>query len=183
MKRTNCNILRRTGDSRHWWILTTVLGVIVLHSILFVVDGFYVTLHRPYHCSSRPTTKSTTATVVSQRNYQQRRQHFTSDKDAATGTKLYSLKPLVDDIVSSTQKKTIFVGGKGGVGKTTISSALAVELATNQDLKVLVISTDPVRMLYSIQTMKYKTKSIESSRQCVHAVVSHVSVFPPSNSR
>jgi arsenite-transporting ATPase len=59
---------------------------------------------------------------------------------------LYSLKSVVDEIVDAKEKQTIFVGGKGGVGKTTTSSALAVELAM-RDLKVLIISTDPAHSL------------------------------------
>jgi arsenite-transporting ATPase len=53
---------------------------------------------------------------------------------------------MIDNIVSTSKKQTIFVGGKGGVGKTTISAALAVQLAM-QDLKVLVVSTDPAHSL------------------------------------
>ncbi|KAL3766771.1 hypothetical protein ACHAWU_007434 [Discostella pseudostelligera] len=82
-----------------------------------------------------------------------------------SSTRLHSLQPLVDEIASmiAANKKNgnnsnnhntpvIFVGGKGGVGKTSISSALAVELASstnsnNDDWNVLIISTDPAHSL------------------------------------
>ena len=63
-------------------------------------------------------------------------------------SRLYSLQTLVENISERTSDggpRTVFVGGKGGVGKTTVSSALAVSLASSKDLKVLVVSTDPAR--------------------------------------
>lgn len=62
---------------------------------------------------------------------------------------LFSLTKLVDELSDSPSCRTVFVGGKGGVGKTTVSSALAVSLASSleNDLKVLVVSTDPAHSL------------------------------------
>lgn len=64
---------------------------------------------------------------------------------------LFSLKGLVEDISSNSDNdsRIVFVGGKGGVGKTSISSALAVELASSitYDRRVLVVSTDPAHSL------------------------------------
>lgn len=45
-----------------------------------------------------------------------------------------------------TDKRLLLVGGKGGVGKTTTSSALAI-LATEREKKVLLVSTDPAHSL------------------------------------
>jgi len=43
-------------------------------------------------------------------------------------------------------KKILFFGGKGGVGKTTVSAATALAIA-NQGAKVLLVSTDPAHNL------------------------------------
>jgi arsenite-transporting ATPase len=64
-------------------------------------------------------------------------------------SQLYSLKHLIDEISVAKTTKTIFVAGKGGVGKSSVASALATTLASSPelDLKVLVVSTDPAHSL------------------------------------
>jgi arsenite/tail-anchored protein-transporting ATPase len=56
---------------------------------------------------------------------------------------LMSTPPLIESILN---RRLLFVGGKGGVGKTTVASALGL-LAARRGRRCLLVSTDPAHSL------------------------------------
>jgi arsenite-transporting ATPase len=66
---------------------------------------------------------------------------FSEETERLDIDKANSLRNVIDDIELK-NKKVIFTMGKGGVGKTTIASAIALELS-NRNKKVVLATTDP----------------------------------------
>lgn len=80
------------------------------------------------------------------------------------------------------ERTTVFFGGKGGVGKTTLASATALAAADN-GAQVLVVSTDPAHNLGHLWDQQIGNDSVELYRSDSGGTVTGLEIDPVSTAR